>query len=81
MSVFQLERLFDPPATVEAREREREQDLQGSRTRDPKPRWFRCRVCAFESTEGEYCPHCVADTMVLGARREDVGSGVGPDVE
>jgi hypothetical protein len=26
-------------------------------------RRFRCRVCAHESSDGSYCPSCLADTM------------------
>ena len=29
----------------------------------PEERWA-CRVCGHESSTGDYCPRCVADTMV-----------------
>ena len=66
MSVFSLERLFDPPSKVEAREREKTQDLAGTRKvdDDPEPPRFRCRVCDLRSPERGYCPECLADTMV-----------------
>jgi rubrerythrin len=69
MSVFQLERLFDPPVQIEVQEREKRQDLQGRRKKDADPPHFYCRVCGHESTAGEYCPICLADTMVAARPR------------
>ena len=68
MSIFQLERLFDPPAKVEARAREAAQDLAGTRKVDDDPPRFRCRVCDHRSEAGDYCPTCLADTMVRELR-------------
>jgi rubrerythrin len=64
MAIFELERLFDPPAKIEARAREKAQDLAGARKIDDDPPRFRCRVCDHRSEAGEYCPTCLADTMV-----------------
>jgi len=63
MSIVSLERLFDPPAKIEAAEREKKQDLAGTRKRDDDPPRFRCRVCGLRAEDG-YCPDCLADTMV-----------------
>jgi hypothetical protein len=64
MSIFTLERLFDPPAKVEEQAREKAQDLAGARKVDDDPPRFRCRVCDHRSDDRAYCPTCLADTMV-----------------
>jgi hypothetical protein len=63
--VRSLERLFEPPATIEEDGRQREQDLQPTRKKDGDPPTYRCRVCQLESADRAYCPDCLADTMVL----------------
>ena len=30
----------------------------------PPAKVFACRVCGHRSSDDEYCPHCLADTMV-----------------
>ncbi len=60
-----LERLFEHPVKIEMAERVRRQDLKGA----PEglagaPPSFRCRVCGLEAAERDYCPACLADTMV-----------------
>lgn len=68
MSIFPLERLFDPPATIEAAEREKNQDLAGTRKRDDDPLPYVCRVCGLRAEDPGYCPECLADTMVKPRR-------------
>lgn len=31
---------------------------------------YRCRVCGLRSLDGDYCPSCLAPTMVLGPVRD-----------
>ena len=60
-----LERLFEHPVKIEMAEREREQDRKGGPEGvDGAPPTFRCRVCGLEAAERDYCPDCLADTMV-----------------
>jgi rubrerythrin len=70
MPIFPLERLFDPPVKCEKRHREQEAAIRGVKQQDGDPPSgpedgprFRCRVCAYESADPEYCPDCIADTM------------------
>jgi rubrerythrin len=62
--IWSLERLFEPPASIEAREREklaaRRREEDGG---EADPPTFVCRVCGFEWQERGYCPSCLADTM------------------
>jgi hypothetical protein len=37
--------------------------------RDKAPVLYRCRICNFESTRGDYCPTCLASTMEPCKRR------------
>lgn len=67
MPIFALDRLFDPPARVEAREREHEATVRGVKQKDgapPERARFRCRVCGYTAPDPAYCPDCLADTMV-----------------
>ena len=65
MSIIKpLERLFESPVKIEMAERERAQDLKGGPEADGAPPTFRCRVCGLERAERDYCPVCLADTMV-----------------
>jgi len=62
--VWSLKRLFDKPADVEREVRDRQAVLRGERKSDGDPPTYRCRVCGLEGPDGEYCPECLADTMV-----------------
>lgn len=70
MPIFPLERLFDPPQKVEERARELDADVRGVKSQDGDPPEtgdpprFRCRVCGYQSGDPEFCPECIADTMV-----------------
>jgi rubrerythrin len=64
MSILPLERLFDTAEKIEMAEREKKQDLAGTRKRDDDPPVFRCRVCDLRAEDPSYCPQCLADTMV-----------------
>lgn len=64
MSIVEsLIKLVDP---VQAREREeerrkdREQPIRSDAGAPPERA---CRVCGYRSTDGAYCPTCLADTM------------------
>ncbi len=60
-----LERLFEHPVKIEMAERVRRQDLKGGPDGvDGAPPGFRCRVCGLEAAERDFCPVCLADTMV-----------------
>jgi rubrerythrin len=71
MPIWALERLFEPPASIEARLREKKaavrRNQDGGEGDPPSPR-FRCRVCGHEWSEPAYCPVCLADTMEKVAR-------------
>lgn len=41
-------------------ERQRPRD-EGEGGEPPVP--HRCRACGYQSNDGSYCPHCLADTM------------------
>ena len=66
------ERVLWPPEAIEAEERE----LRA--TRDPVdedetgPPPGRCKACGYEGSE-HYCPHCLADTMIV-VKRPRAGS-------
>ncbi|MSP63968.1 MAG: hypothetical protein EXR72_27230 [Myxococcales bacterium] len=68
---FTLQKFVDPVqhATEEAErrfERQRPQrDEDGGPPGGPAPgeATFACRVCDHRSTEGAFCPRCLADTM------------------
>lgn len=77
--VWSLKRLFDP-ATHQREEGERQAEREQPRhthAGDP-PRFevavqppvvtpvqrYRCRVCSYRSLADDYCPACLADTMV-----------------
>jgi hypothetical protein len=64
-----LERMFEPARETDRIAREQRQDVQGPLQQDGKDHRFRCKACGLESTEGSYCPECLADTMVLIDRR------------
>jgi rubrerythrin len=67
--VESLKRIVDP---VEARAREEElrvQREQPKRERDGDPPSFVCRVCGHEGTEPDFCPSCLAETMIPAASR------------
>lgn len=69
MPIFPLERLFDPPAKCEERHRDQQAAVRGEKQAEGDPpstgagQLYRCRVCAYESHDPEYCPDCIADTM------------------
>jgi hypothetical protein len=69
MSMLWLfERLLAEPARLERELRDERQDLAATPAQDPLgPTPRRCRVCAYEGLEA-FCPACLADTMVSGAR-------------
>ena len=65
MSIVEsLRRLVDP---VEARARQEELRIQREqpiREADGDPPIYECRVCGHRGTETDYCPTCLAETMV-----------------
>lgn len=65
MSIWALEQLFEPPASIVARDREKRAAVRQNHTGgESDPPTFRCRVCGHESPERGNCPECLADTMV-----------------
>lgn len=59
-----LEKLFESPAAIEAREREKVAELRyQQKGGDADPPTFECRVCGYQWQERGYCPTCLADTM------------------
>lgn len=64
-SIWPLEQLFEPPARIEQRLREKEAAIRiENQGDDGDPPLFACRVCGLEACERHYCPACLADTMV-----------------
>jgi hypothetical protein len=62
--VESLRRLVDP---VEARARQEELRIQREqpiREADGDPPSYACRVCSYRGAEPDYCPTCLAETMV-----------------
>jgi len=65
MSMFWLwDRLMGDPERIEAEERQIETTRARTDEADAAPPVLRCRACGYEGAE-RYCPHCLADTMVL----------------
>ena len=65
MSIMRtLKKIVDPIAAKaeEAELRGRREEPQTNT--DGKRVAYKCRVCAHRSRNGEYCPECLADTMV-----------------
>ncbi len=63
--VFSLKRLFDP--TLAREEQEALRKLREPDKRDDEggePPKYRCRVCGRVETQKNYCPACLADTML-----------------
>src|SRR5262245_28500622 len=71
MAIWTLERLFESPAAIVAREREKvaaqRREEEGGEADPPS---FECRLCGYEWKNPGYCPVCLADTMrrVIAAR-------------
>jgi rubrerythrin len=59
-----LDRLFESPAAIVAREREkvaaRRREEDGG---EADPPTFVCRLCGYEWQHRGYCPICLAETM------------------
>lgn len=63
--VESLKKLVDPiRARDEAAELKRRRE-QPAREQAGDPPRYCCRICGTTSTDGGYCPSCLADTMVL----------------
>jgi len=64
MSLLWLFRkLVDPiEHRMEEQDRARKREVRPAQPAGDGSR-YRCRVCAYESDSGEYCPTCLADTM------------------
>jgi hypothetical protein len=64
-----FDRLFADPDAIEVELRDAEQDRAGAPEETAgEPPTYRCRVCGLEAPEKDYCPECLADTMVLVKR-------------
>ncbi|HKE19638.1 MAG TPA: hypothetical protein VKB80_32400 [Kofleriaceae bacterium] len=77
--VWTLDRLFESPAAIVAREREkvaaRRREEDGG---EADPPTFVCRLCGYEWQHRGYCPICLAETMQPApARDRDRGRGRG----
>jgi hypothetical protein len=66
MAIVQsLKKLVDPiRARDEASELKRQREQPKREVAGDPPR-YRCRICKAASTDGSYCPSCLAETMVL----------------
>lgn len=69
MSIIEsLTKLVDPVAAA-AREEERRTARETPKRDDTSaPPEFVCRVCGHRSTDGHFCPTCLAGTMERAAR-------------
>jgi hypothetical protein len=64
-----FKRLFDPithrqEQTERKRQRDTREDEGNSGAPPPPLPVFACRICDYRSTNPEYCPTCLADTMI-----------------
>jgi len=63
--IWPLERLFESPAKIEERQREKQGAAHAeANDEEGDPPTFRCRVCGYEGPQRVFCPDCLADTMV-----------------
>jgi rubrerythrin len=68
--LYTLKKLVDPnQARLEEAERKKRREMK-KREAPGDPPVYVCRVCGARSTEGAYCPQCLADTMTPEGRRE-----------
>jgi hypothetical protein len=57
-------KLVDPTQAREREEERRKQREQPKREQAGDPPRFACRVCGLEDEQGDFCPSCLAGTMV-----------------
>jgi hypothetical protein len=59
-----LDQLFETPAQIERRARERQAEVRGQKHAEGDPPIHRCRLCGWEAPESRFCMRCLAETMV-----------------